>query len=100
MKRKEAKKPMGVEELAGKYKSGRVCLEYVLLHYLTHCRQEPLTVALIKSLQKAIECANLGQWETYIPLHGGTRSVRQIVEEYGLAAFVRPQTNLGETAHE
>lgn len=96
MKKKAPKRPLTVEELAEQYNAGRVCLDYALLYLLQHRRSEPFSVALVKALQKAIEYADLGQFDVHVPFNGGAKAVRQLVDEYGLNAFVRPRPHQEE----
>ena len=96
MRKKKPKEPLSVEELAQAYKEERLSLDYTLIYLLRHHGPEPLSVASVLTLKLVIGFANTGLWDTPIPLPTGEKTVRQVIQEFGLEPFLQPDAPPGD----
>ena len=96
MRKKKPKEPLSVEELAEGYKQGRFSLDYALIYLLQHYFPEPLNVVSVMGLKIAVSYANVGNWDTPIPLPTGERTVREVIQEFGLEPFLQPDAPPGD----
>lgn len=96
MRKKKPKEPLSVEELAEGYKQGRFSLDYALIYLLQHYFPEPLSVVSVMGLKIAIGFANVGHWDTPIPLPTGQMTVRMVIQEFGLEPFLQPNASPGD----
>ena len=77
------------EELAGAWKAGVLPLRTVARRHFKRLGLWPVDEKVLVALELIIGFANLGLWDTPVPVAGGEEmSVGQIVERYHLTDFL------------